>query len=112
MDVNSAWSIGFPAAGGVDTTLQGNGVVRLNGGSIDLAPGASPHKLNNASNTISGYGTIGSTSTNASFLLNNQNGGVIDANNSSNYLLIRSNIANAGLLEATSGAPLSSLVTS
>jgi hypothetical protein len=87
------------------TVALSGGLVELNGGSdkiVAWAPGAT---LDNTS-TIYGAGQIGAGDGNLA--LNNQSGGVIDANADGGTLTIHtgSTVINAGTLEATNGGTL------
>ncbi len=79
------WFLDLPSSPGMDTTLQGGGVVVLSGGStIDLCSSTTlskPLTLNNVDNTIVGDGTIGSAATATSLVLNNEKLGIISASN-------------------------------
>src|SRR4029078_5615642 len=85
------WFLGLPSSPGMDTTLQGGGLVALSGGStIDLCSSTTwrkPLTLNNVDNTIVGDGTIGSAATAASLVLNNEKLGIINASNLNKALL-------------------------
>jgi hypothetical protein len=101
--------LGLPSSPGVDTTLQGGGEVALNSGTIDLSSTTAlskPLTLNNVDNIISGYGAIGSNTTGSSLVLNNEQLGVINANTNAQALVIRCNVINSHLLEATGGGLL------
>ena len=97
-----SWWWTSPAA--VLLTLGGAGAVSLNGGSIIATQIG--ETLENNGNTISGFGKIGDGTSNLTL---NNNAGTIDANNSSNALILNTGsniITNAATLEATGGATL------
>jgi hypothetical protein len=86
-------------------TLQGPGTVLLQGNTDEIT-GTSSGTLDNESN-ISGAGAIGDGTTDLS--LDNETGGIIDANASGHTLTINiggNTITNAGTLEATNGGTL------
>jgi hypothetical protein len=100
----AAWFLGLPSTPGMDTTLQGGGLVGLNSSTIDLCSSTTlskPLTLNNIDNTVSGDGTIG-----ASLALNNGSLGVINANTNTRALIIYANVVNSHLMEATGGGGL------
>jgi hypothetical protein len=104
--------LGLPSSPGIDTTLQGGGLVGLDNSTIDLCSSTTlskPLTLNNVDNTIVGNGTIGSQATAASLVLNNGKFGVINATGINKALVIYSNVINSHLMEATGGGGLAFL---
>jgi hypothetical protein len=112
----SSMLLGFSNAPGVDTTFSGHDQIVLTNANIDRNPltdlGSSPLKLNNVDEVMIGSGQIGSAATQASFVVNNEKNGVIEAFGGSG-LLIYSNVTNAGVLDATGGTMflLSNVIT-
>jgi hypothetical protein len=90
-----------------NTTLNGNGTVSLSStgaGFAILEQGSDGLTLTNAGNTIQGAGIIGD----GGLTVNNQAGGVIDANINTKTLTMNGSggVSNAGLLEASAGGKL------
>ena len=102
----SSLLLGFSNAPGIDTTFSGHDQIVLTNASIDRNPltdlGTGPLKLNNVDEVMIGSGQIGSAATRASFVVNNEKNGVIEAFGG-NGLSIYSNVTNAGVLDATGG---------
>jgi fibronectin-binding autotransporter adhesin len=87
-----------------NTTLNGGGIVNLSptgAGIAIISPLSGGLTLTNAGNTIQGAGIIG----NGSLTVNNQAGGIIDANMNGKTLTLNGSggVSNAGLLETSAG---------
>jgi hypothetical protein len=90
-----------------NTTLNGGGTVSLSttgAGSAIIEQLSGGLTLTNAGNTIQGAGIIG----NGGLTVNNQAGGIIDANMNGKTLTLNGSggVSNAGLLEASAGGKL------
>jgi len=105
LNTDSSLLLGLSNAAAVDTTFSGGGQIVLTSAAIDLNPsthvGSVPPKLNNVDDIIIGTGTIGNAVTPESIVLNNETKGIVEAFNGA--LTIYSNVANAGVLDSTSG---------
>ena len=89
-------------------TLQGGGLVTLSSSAYNTISASAAATLNNVNNTISGAGTIGNGTANTNLTLENDAGGVINANGTVALILNTStnDIGNAGLLESTGAGGL------
>jgi hypothetical protein len=114
LNTDSSLLLGLSNAAAIDTTFSGGGQIVLTSAAIDLNPsthvGSVPPKLNNVDDIIIGTGTIGNAVTPGSIVLNNETKGIVEAFNGA--LTIYSNVANAGVLDATGSNSVLSLLDS
>ncbi len=93
--------------GGGTVTLESGSQIVVNGDNPLLTASGSYLTLDNVDNTIEGAGTIGDGTANLG--LDNETGGIVEANASGQTLTIKiggNTIENAGTLEATGGGTL------
>ncbi len=106
--VNSTGSFTDLQIGAAGATLNGGGHIDLSDGGANRIFGASPSAtLTNHDNVISGAGQL------AALTLVNEAGGVINANEANNALVLNTSVpvVNSGLIEATGAAGLTILAT-